>query len=376
MGTKHNTASWLKTAIIVLSALGFCACSTHTDSSLQLRSQLKKMLDYVVSEYNAPGASIAIKFLDNSVFQHSTGVADTQSGEPLTIQDYFRIGSVSKTFTAKAALLLYQEGLYDLDDSVESLLPDLTEFTPLHGKGITVRMLLDHTSGLEDYVELPFEQRELFYELIDDPLRPWLPEELVAISVKNGLVSVPGEKFNYSNTNYILLGLIIEKLSGQSYETFVKVRLIDALGLKHTLVPDTTGLPDDYAHGYFEKNSDTILYDYSEQSPTSVWSAGNIISTAPDLLVWLESLIKGELLTPKVKKEQFNFQISDDFGYGLGVASMGNALGHNGSIFGYQTQMFECKGVYFVIYTNCYYLTHDNVSQIIFKRAEEIIFGE
>ena len=338
---------------------------------------LRTMLVEVVSEFDVPGASMAVKFTDGSAFQYSTGVSDRESGEPLTIEHYFRIGSASKTFTAVGALLLYQDGLFNLDDPVESLLPDLEEFMPMHGKGITVRMLLNHTSGLEDYVELPYQGTDLFYILVDDPLRVWGPEELVAISVNYGLASVPGEEFNYSNTNYILLGLIIEKSSGLDYETFIKERVIDTLRLPHTSVPVIPGFPGDYAHGYFEKDSDGILYDYSEQNPTAVWSAGNIISTVPDLMAWLESLINGELLTPEIREEQFDlFQVSEGFGYGLGVASMGDALGHNGSVFGYQTQMFEYKGDYFVIYTNGYYLTKDNVSQIIFDRAKAIIFSE
>ena len=379
--TNKQRKAWLKVVIVgVFVLLAGSACDNTTEppsqSGQSIEDSLRTMLMDAVSEFDVPGASMAVKFTDGSVFEYSTGAADRENAEPLTIEQYFRIGSAGKTFTAVGALLLYQDGLYDLDDPVESLLPDLTEFTPMHGKGITVRMLLNHTSGLEDYVELPYEDTYFFYILVDDPLREWEPEELVAISVNYGLASVPGEEFNYSNTNYVLLGLLIEKLSGLGYETFIKERVIDALGLSHTFVPVTTGFPGDYAHGYFERDSDGILYDYSEQSPTAVWSAGNIISTVPDLMIWLESLIRGELLTPQVKDEQFDFPVSEGFGYGLGVASMGDALGHNGSVFGYQTQMFEYKGAYFVIYTNGYYLTKDNVSQAIFDRAKAIIFSD
>lgn len=371
---KNNQANICLKSIILLLIFGICSCTENTTSSEQFESELEIMLAEVIAEYNVPGAAISIKFADDSVFQTSTGIADREKNNPLTLDQYFRIGSVTKTFTAKAALLLYQDGMYDLDDSVESLLPDLIEFNPLHGKGITVRMLLNHTSGLDDYIELPYEDSYFFYVLVDAPLRQWSPEELVEISADSGLSSIPGEEFNYSNTNYILLGLIIEKLSGLDYETFIKERLIDKLGLKHTFVPVTTDFPGDYAHGYFEKDADEILYDYSTQSPASVWSAGNIISTLPDLLIWLESYIDGDLLTEEVKNEQFDFEINDNFGYGLGVASMDNALGHNGSVLGYQIQMFKYKDIFFVIYSNGYYLTQDNASQIIFDRAKNIIF--
>lgn len=371
--TKIISRVMLLALLLLLAGCDNGLDSTPPKTQLEL---LRDMLDEVVTEFDAPGASMAIQCGDGTLFSLSTGFADRENEIPLETDHYFRVGSATKTFTAKAALLLYQDGHFQLDDSVESLLPDLEEFSSLHGSGITVRMLMNHTSGLADYVGVPYGDTYLFYMMIDDPLRAWRPEELVKVSVDYGLQSVPGEAFSYSNTNYILLGLIIEKLSGKSYEAFVKKRLIDPLGLEHTFVPESEAFSGDYAHGYFEKDSDGKLYDYSAQSPTSVWSAGNIVSTVTDLLIWLESLIGGELLSEEIRDEQFDFEVADGFGYGLGVASMDGALGHNGTIFGYQTQMFEFSGSYFVIYTNCYYLTKDNVSTAIFDRAKEILFPE
>ncbi len=334
------------------------------------------MLNDTIAEFDAPGAAIAIKFTDGSVFQHSVGVANTTSGELLETGDYFRIGSVTKTFTAVATLLLFQDGLLSLDDTVESILPDLTEFIPMHGKGITVRMLLNQTSGLADYVTLP-ENDRFITAFINNPEQIWRSQDLVARTVEHSLLSTPGAEFHYSNTNYILLGLMIEKLSSTNYEAFIANRLLQPLEMQHTSVPLGVGFPGKYAHGYYEKIDDAKLFDYSLQSPTAVWSAGNIISTLPDVLIWLESLMRGGLLQSEIKSEQFDFPVNDEgYGYGLGVASIKHALGHNGSVLGYQTQMFEYQGVYFVIYTNCYYETKDNVSNIIFERAQNIIFPQ
>lgn len=337
---------------------------------------LKTMLTKIVAEFDVPGASMAIKFQDDSIFQHAAGDADTTNGDPLTIEDYFRIGSATKTFTAVATLLLYQDNLLDIDDTVESILPDLTEFNSMHGKGITVRMLLNHTSGLKDYVHLP-HNNQFIDSFIAAPEKNWSPEELVATAVPYGLISVPGAAFHYSNTNYILLGLIIEKRSDMDYETFVADRLLQPLKLQHTLVPVNTTFPADHAHGYLEKDGDGVLYDYSIQSPTATWAAGNIISTVPDLLIWLEFLMDGGLLQQETKNEQFNFSLDDaGNGYGLGVAAMSHALGHNGTVLGYQTWMFQYQNIYFVIYTNCSYATKGNLAQAIFERAQEIIFPE
>lgn len=348
----------------------------NPNSSTSRANELKIMLSKIIAEFDAPGASMAIKFQDGSDFQHATGTADTTNGNPLRIRDYFRIGSATKTFTAIATLLLYQENFLNLDDTVESILPDLTEFTPMHGNGVTVRMLLNHTSGLGDYVTLP-EHNQFLDRIIAAPEKNWSPEELVAISVAHGLISVPGATFNYSNTNYILLGLIIEKRSNMDYETFVTNRLLEPLQLQHTFVPLNTGYPGNYAHGYLEKDGDRVLYDYSIQSPTTVWAAGNIISTVSDLLIWLESLMEGGLLQKEVKNEQFDFPLDDNGnGYGLGVAAISHAFGHNGTVLGYQTWMFKYQNVYFVIYTNCFYGTKDNLAQAIFERAKKIIFPQ
>ena len=358
-----------QTTVSALFLLNQTAASSHADA-------LKTMLAKVLTEFEAPGASMAIKFQDGSVFQHAAGVADTTNGEPLTIEDYFRIGSATKTFTAVATLLLYQDDLLDLDDTVESILPDLTEFNSMHGKGITVRMLLNHTSGLDDYVHLP-DNNQFIDAFIADPEKTWSPEEMVLTAVTHGLISIPGSTFHYANTNYILLGLIIEKRSNMDFEAFIAGRLFQPLKLQHTSVPVTTGFPGKYAHGYLERDGDGVLYDYSIQSPTAVWAAGNLISTVPDLLIWLESLMEGGLLGSEIKNEQFNFSLDEaGNGYGLGVAAMGYALGHNGTVLGYQTWMFRYQNIYFVIYSNCFYGTKENLAQVIFERAQKIIFPE
>ena len=348
-------------------------CSDNTSDAEFFGPELASMLAEAVKELDAPGACIALKFADGSIFEDAAGYADTGTREVLTTDHYFRIGSTTKTFTAAAILTLYDQGLLSLDDSVESLLPGVMSD---YGDEITVRMLLNHTSGLNDYVGSPYEDSYFFYILVDNPGRIWEPEELVAMAVDEGLAAEPGEAFLYSNTNYVLLGLILENITGKSVEEYFRETFLDPLGLSHTLMPLDSGMPDRYAHGYFETDSDGILYEYSIQSPTAFWTAGSLISTPGDLLIWLEALLEGRFLTEDAWNRQHEFvamaEGSDD-GYGLGIFRSRGDIGHNGSVLGYQTQMFESNGVYIVVYSNCYYQTRENVSKEIFDRTKEIL---
>ncbi|MBI9075717.1 MAG: beta-lactamase family protein [Desulfatibacillum sp.] len=366
----------LFTLLCLVFLILFTACSDDDGfEGYSLPQALRHMLNEVIVTYQAPGAAMAIRYEDGSVFSYASGLADRKTQTPLTPQHLFRIGSASKTVTASAVLILYQQGLLSLDGAVESILPGLI---PVYGNQITVRMLLNHTSGLEDYVACPYEGSFFFYVLIDQPTRSWTPQELVAISLDCGLNAPPGQTFLYSNTNYILLGLIIEAVSGQNYEDFIQTNIFDVLGMQNSVVPVQTGFPGDFAHGYFERDKDGLLYDYSIQSPTAVWAAGSIISTPADLLVWVEALTTGRLLTQDAFDQQFQLVDMGEEGggvamYGLGILAAGNDIGHNGSVLGYQTQMFTTRGVHIVVYTNCYYQTKDNVSQVIFEKAKEIL---
>lgn len=344
--------------------------------------KLQNLMDEVMADFDNPGMAMAIKFPDGSVVQHASGYADPESEELLSMDHFFRIGSVSKTITATAVLLLCQDGEFTLDDTIETLLPELSSFSStgiMYGKGVTVRSLLQHTSGLDDYVEGEYDGVKVFNLMKENRLREWQPETLVQIGVDMGLLAGVGERFSYSNTNYILLGLLIEKYGG-GYEQFVQARIIDVLGLDNTLSPTTSEFPGRFAHGYLERDYDGKLYDYSLQHPSGVWSAGNIISTPSDVLQWLEALIEGDLLTPSMKAEQFNMEYFPDarISYGLGVASFDGAVGHNGTVLGYQTWMTHYRGTYFVIYNNSYFLSSGtcHISLTLFERMKSVLFPE
>ena len=375
MNTFNKQKLFVLLCLATLLFFSGCSDDDAYDNNLTLSQALRFMLNQTIVEYQAPGAVLSIRYEDGSTFIYAAGLADQEALTPLTSQHLFRIGSVTKTITASAVLMLYQQGLLGLDESVESIVPGLI---PVFGDQITVRMLLNHTSGLEDYVGCPYEGDYFFTAIVDGPTRSWTPQELVQVALDCGPADTPGSSFLYSNTNYIILGLIIEAVSGQDYENYIQGNIFDALGMQHSLVPVATGFPDIFTHGYFEKNSDGMLYDYSIQSPTAVWSAGNVISTPADLLIWAEALSRGTLLTQDAFEQQFTLVDMGEEGggvamYGLGVLVAGQDIGHNGSVPGYQTQMFATQGMLCAVYTNCYYQTKANVSQVIFENAKEII---
>lgn len=352
------------------------------DDRQRYEAVLKQLMAEVMAEHEVTGMAMAIRFADGSILDHAAGFADRSTGELLTVDHHFRVGSTTKTITATAILLLCQEGLLGLDDTVAFLLPEVREFGStglLNDSGITVRMLLQHTSGLADYVGGEFAGEDFGDIMMREPLRLWDPRDLVSISSNMGGVDTPGETFEYSNTNYILLGMLIEKFSGISYDRFVQEKILNPLALSETRVPRSSKMMIPYAHGYLEKDLDNKLYDYSDQHPSGVWAAGNVISTPGDLLRWLEALVQGSLLQPEFKAEQLDIRDFPEvhLGYGLGVASFGGPLGHNGTVMGYQTWMTAYKGASFVIYNNCHYLSKNvHVSNILFDRIRKLLFDE
>ncbi|MGM0442763.1 MAG: serine hydrolase domain-containing protein [Fibrobacterota bacterium] len=347
-------------------------CSEKTDTTDHVVREISAAADSICAAQNAPGAVAALRLPGGETVTITSGLADTGRKEKITETNYFRIGSTTKTITATAVLLLYQEGLISLDSTVSSFFPDLL---PEAGDNITIRMLLNHSSGLHDYINAPYKESTFDTELIATPQRTWPPRELVRIAQNKGLAHTPGESFLYANTNYVILGMLIEKISGMSYEKYISDNILSPLGMHATIAESDSFASPLLTHGYFEKNGDSILFDYTDQSASAVWAAGSLVSTPEDLLIWIEALAEGTLLEDWVFKEQFNPIPTGykDGTYGLGVEVRGEKRGHTGSVLGYQTQMYRRKNCDIIIYTNCYFQTKANVSEQIYNAVTEIL---
>ncbi|MFI0977185.1 serine hydrolase domain-containing protein [Streptomyces sp. NPDC021093] len=281
------------------------------------------------------------------VWKSTSGVGNLRTGTPRHANDRFRIGSITKSFVATVLLQMEAERKLDLDDTVEDHLPGLVRGNGNDGSKITVRQLLSHTSGLFDYLADEeyldtYMRGEGYLKHRYDTLPP---EKHVKVALSHPPLFQPGDRFSYSNTNYILAGLLIEKIGGRTYEAEVRSRIIKPLGLKETSNPgNSIHIPRPSSRSYsklFESAPDRID-DVTEMNGSQGWGDGDIISTTGDLNRFYHALLRGRLLPPKQLKAMKTTVSSPDLpgmGYGLGITkfrtSCGTTLwGHGGGMVG------------------------------------------
>jgi D-alanyl-D-alanine carboxypeptidase len=225
------------------------------------------------------------------------GVADVESGRPVNERGYFRIGSNTKTFVAVVLVQLAGEGRLSLDDTVERWLPGVVAGNGNDGRAVTVRQLLQHTSGVYDYTaDLAglFTSPEAFNQHRFDHLTPGA---LVAMAMRHPPVFAPGSSWDYSNTNYVLAGMVIQKITGRTWWQEVRSRVTVPLGLRHTFYPaDRLDLPRPHAQGYLAFGPDGPLVDATAINSSWADAAGGLVSTAADLTRFWQALQGGELL--------------------------------------------------------------------------------
>jgi D-alanyl-D-alanine carboxypeptidase len=310
-------------------------------SKADLDAALKKSF----KESDAPGVVAAVQTPDFTWVQ-AMGVADRASGEPMTPEMHHRVGSVTKTFTATLLLKATDEGLLSLDDTIDQYIKGVP-----NGDKITLHQMSDMTSGIASYTEDDQWQEEW----LSDPTRVWAPEELARIGIKESPLFDPGSAWFYSNTNYVLLGLVLEQVTGKPINQLYQKKIIEPLGLEETSFPGTSSaIPEPYDHGYTlqGKSSGQKPIDSTDWSPSMAWTAGEMISTVDDLLAYGRALGTGKgLLSPKAQKERLDSFVSDvpplnqpplkgDLAYSIGLGKDHGWIGHNGEIPGYNTYLF------------------------------------
>lgn len=306
---------------------------------------LDAALAAVRRETGAPGALLFVDVPGIGTYRGAAGVASVASGAPLAPDAPVRIASVTKPFVAVVALQLVQEGWLLLDHHVEHWLPGLVP----DGERILVRHLLGHTSGLPDYLSDGMVARAR-----REPGRVWRPEELVAEALRQPRRFAPGEagRWAYSNTNYLLVGLIIERVTGNPLELELRQRIIEPLGLRGTVLSPPEADPPGLAHGYFRST------DYTGLSMSVAWAAGGLTSTVEDLGRFLQALLWGRLLRPELMGPMLTFADTGgtwgaaDLSYGLGLmrrtlpasglpTQARLAIGHTGALGGYRTALWH-----------------------------------
>jgi D-alanyl-D-alanine carboxypeptidase len=310
-------------------------------SNADLDAALKKSF----RESDAPGVVAAVQTPEYTWIR-ALGVADRASKEPMTPEVHHRIGSVTKTFTATLLLKAEAEGLLSLDDTIDQYIKGVP-----NGDKITLRQMADMTSGIASYTE----DKQWGEEWSSDPERVWKPEELAQVGIEESPLFDPGTEWFYSNTNYVLLGLVLEQVTGKPIGDLYRQQIIEPLGLKNTSFPDQadSSIPDPHAQGYtLQGQSDGEPADVTNWNPSWAWSAGAMISTVEDLLVYGRALGTGKgLLSPEQQAERLDSFVSDvpplnqpplkgDLAYGIGLGKDHGWVGHNGEIPGFNTYLF------------------------------------
>ncbi|MGW8779392.1 serine hydrolase domain-containing protein [Streptomyces sp. NPDC055796] len=310
------------------------APSPGTDAEFpQLTPAVAARLDaavrQVMRETQVPGVTVGLWAPGKGSYVKSFGVADKATRAPMTTDLHVRIGSETKTFTVTALLQLVDEKKIGLDDPIGMYVKGVPD-----GDRITLRQLAGMRSGLFNYSL----DADFIKKLQADPEQTFTPGQLLAYSFEHPVQFPPGARFDYSNTNLILLGLVVEKVTGRPLHEVITRKVLAPAGLRHTVFPTSAALPEPYAHGYTDQTASGKIEDSTHWNPSWAWAAGEMVSDLQDLRSWTRTLATGTLLTPATQAQRLKttpMDIPGD-GYGLGIFNVQGWIGHNGSIPGYE----------------------------------------
>ncbi|MFI7354099.1 serine hydrolase domain-containing protein [Streptomyces avidinii] len=347
--TRHTPRSsrrpqgGLRRAATAAAAAALCALTIGAlappAASAARPDAVQQGLDTLVRSDGLPAALASVQDGKGRTRTYTAGVADLATGAKVPNDGQVRMGSTTKTFTAVVVLQLVAEGRVGLEDKVDTHLPGLVRGEGIDGRNITVRQLLQHTSGVPDYEND-----------VDDAMlrRRYLePRDILDIALRKKADFAPGEKWAYSNTNYVLAGLIVQKVTGRPLAEEIDRRVVRAAGLRHTYFPaagDTT-VRERHPRGYHQESAGAPWRDVTDIDPSAAWAAGQMISTNSDLNRFFTALLAGDLLQDaQLAEMRTTVPIGDTgAGYGLGIMSRplscgGVYWGHGGDIMGYETR--------------------------------------
>ena len=338
---------------------------------------LQALVDTTIDDELVPGAVVLLR-TPHGELPAAAGTTERGLDRRPDIDTHFRIASNTKTMTAAVVLQLAAEGKLRLDDPVSKDVPGVP-----NGDHITIDQLLKMRSGLYNYTDSP----TLTAIMDDEPTRAWTPQELLAIAHAQPPNFAPGAEYEYSNTNYVLLGLIIEQAGGQPLDVSFRERLFEPLGMADTVLParGSNRIPEPFTRGYMYGPSSVAMYDSPTYTPEEVaaaragtltpkdytdvnhsfaWAPGGVTSTARDLATWMEALVGGRVLDPatqqlwldSVQSRDPDDPMGDAYGYGVARQEIGSTtfLLHEGETVGYTSSMVRDAGndVTLVVWTN------------------------
>ncbi len=353
--TSVGLSAFLRSALLAL-ALGqllalawpraACAESAGMPAAVT-QAQLDAALDAARQSSAAPGAVACLAVPGTAALYSASGVADLATGRQVEVGDSFAIGSITKMFVAVTVLQLAQEGQLGLDDPLARYLPDFPR-----AEAITIRMLLGHRSGIGDPTRVFFyngagsaaRQTLMTAWLVLALGQQWTPEQLTALIASAAPDAAPGVKGEYSNGNYVLLGRVIQRVTGRQVAQEIRARILDPLGMTQTVFAGEEALPATDMQCY-ALSAGRYLDCRPLENASFAWTAGAMVSTAQDLLSFTTALFSGKLLAQPWMDQMLTFlPVTDLGGYGLGVTQYGSgaheAWGHTGRTVGFSSCMW------------------------------------
>jgi D-alanyl-D-alanine carboxypeptidase len=313
--------------VAVLAALSLAAPAS---AAAPKRADLPQLARSLVKA-GAPGAIVYLR-TTTTARAGAAGFADVAAHVTMRAADRYRVASVTKAFVSVVILQLEAEGKLDVDDTIERYLPGVVP----NGGAITLRELMNHTSGVFDYTE----DESFDNAIVSDPSRTWTPGELLPFAFSHPPYFAPSANYHYSNTGYILLGLVTEAVAGQPLARSLSERIFTPLGLTSTSFPSAIELDPTFVHGYV--NLGTLIDVAPLLSPTFAWAAGGVVSNARDLTLFYRALMTGKLLPrAQLKEMESATTVSGTYGLGIdnGFTPCGRAFGHDGNIPGWRNEV-------------------------------------
>ncbi len=360
---RRELLTWAAASGLSLAALT-ALLSTDAQAAGSLDADLEAAMAAGVGA-GLPGVVLRIERGGTLIYEGASGVASIEEQTPLTTDHRFRLGSIAKTFTATVVLQLVDEGVLSLDDIVTQWLDDDAVARIPNIDQITIRQLLNHTSGIYDYADESDSPLWAVY-LGENPDwgKVWTLPELLAIAdgANHPPYFAPGESFHYSNTGYVLAGLIVEQATGNRFVDELTSRVLTPLGLKDTFLAEGGEIPDGTVDCYHLLDGQLINVTPINLSWT--WAAGGVVSTAADVARFAQAVFSGELISAESRAEMFAFTPDPDprlagIGWGMGVwtipSDAGERLEAGGGGTGFTASMisFPDDDLIVVTLTNC-----------------------
>jgi D-alanyl-D-alanine carboxypeptidase len=334
--------------VFLLAPWNIVAQTPTTNSKLRLITMMQRRLDAARTQGQFPGAEVGFVYVDGEMPDGKprfasgsvvSGVADLNTNAPLKTSDRFLAGSIGKTFVATLTMMLVQDGKLNLDDKIGKWLSSESWFSKLpNATDITLRMLLNHSSGIPNHADVDSFQKQL----LKSGSRNIDYEDLLAYVLNKKPLFAAGTGYNYADTNYILVGMIIEKATGKSLYDQISDRILKPFKLDRTIPSNGVTLPE-VVNGYLE-GKPVIVNNKFMINPQWEWAGGGLASNAEDLARWASLLYGGDVLTPKSLEEMFASTAGEDgSAYGLGTmvtrSKLGRSYGHDGEFPGYLADM-------------------------------------